>query len=391
MIIKFDVRGERLTCDKDLVITEGNKGTYEAEFVFDSAWHKYAKVCVFENEGECIPVPVIENKSILPLAEIISAKIGVIGVEVHDDGKISTRISTNMLSVSVRNGAADSKAIEKLEKEAQGWEIYLKALDEKIEETNEIVDAAVEQITKTANDAAAVIDNKADSSISMVNKAIDAKIEEGARFIENLDKEVEDATKVVSELVEKAQSSEEEAHLSAEEAKETLGMCVAAVGGAQEAEANAAEYAGHAQDSQESAEQALSDLLAMINSGDIILAQNGKLPLSAIPATATQEIYVVENENELTSLVAQRGDLAELVETIGNERTITKTWQCLGNPTVRNNWVVWGTSYAVSAGNADNSSTAVNAMMINGHRLVEMSEAEFENAVKDDDTYYLVY
>ena len=391
MIIKFDVRGERLTCDKDLVITEGNKGTYEAEFVFDSAWHKYAKVCVFENEGECIPVPVIENKSILPLTEIISAKIGVIGVEVHDDGKISTRISTNMLSVSVRNGAADSKAIAQLEKDAQGWEIYLAELNEKIEETNEIVEAAVEQITKTANEATTVIDNKASSSISMVNKAIDSKIAEGARFIENLDKEVEDATKVVSELVERAESSADAAYFSAAEAKETLKECVKSVGNAQSAEAAAAEYAGYAQDSQESAEQALSDLLNMINSGDIILAQNGKLPLSAIPATATQEIYVVESEDELTSLVAQRGDLAELVETIGNEKTITKTWQCLGNPAVRNNWVVWGTSYAVSAGNADHSASAVTAMMINGHRMVEMTAEEFENAVKDDDTYYLVY
>lgn len=154
---------------------------------------------------------------------------------------------------------------------------------------------------------------------------------------------------------------------------------------------NAEESEQNASASQKSAEQALSDLLSMINSGDIILATDGKLPLSSIPATATQEIYVVESENELTSLTAQRGDLAELVEEIDGERTITKTWQCLGKATVRENWVVWGTSYAVQAGNATTSVNAQNANMINSHRIVEMTEEEFASAVKDEDTYYLVY
>ena len=146
-----------------------------------------------------------------------------------------------------------------------------------------------------------------------------------------------------------------------------------------------------AAESEETASQALADLLAMINSGDLILATDGKLPLSAIPATATQEIYTVTSENELTGLTAQRGDLAELIEEIDSERTITKTWQCLGDASVRENWVVWGTSYAVQAGNATTANNALNANMINNHRIVEMTEEEFASAVKDADTYYLVY
>jgi len=129
----------------------------------------------------------------------------------------------------------------------------------------------------------------------------------------------------------------------------------------------------------------------MINSGDIILATGGKLPLSAIPATATQEIYTVTSEDELTSLIAQRGDLAELIEIVDGEQTITKTWQCLGDASVRENWVVWGTSYAVQAGNATTADNALNANTINNHRLVEMTAEDFASAVKDADTYYLVY
>lgn len=137
-------------------------------------------------------------------------------------------------------------------------------------------------------------------------------------------------------------------------------------------------------------EQAYKDFLAQLGV-DIATLVGGKVPMSQIPATATQEIYTITSEAELTSLTAQRGDLAELIEVIEGERTITKTWQCLGDSSNRNNWVVWGTSYAVSAGNATTANNAENANTINNHRLIEISAEDFETAVKDENTYYLVY
>ena len=137
-------------------------------------------------------------------------------------------------------------------------------------------------------------------------------------------------------------------------------------------------------------EQAYSDFLAQLGV-DIATLVGGKVPMSQIPATATQEIYTITSEAELTSLTAQRGDLAELIEEIDGERTITKTWQCLGDSSNRNNWVVWGTSYAVSSGNATTANNAENANTINNHRIIEISAEEFEAAVKDENTYYLVY
>ena len=384
MILKFDVRGEKLTCDENIVVVEGNKGTYEAEFTFDSEWDNYAKVCIFENEGECLPVPVINDKAILPLAERISAKIGVIGVEVHEDGSISTRISTNMLAVSVKNGAASSSAVSKLSKEAELWEVYLERLDEKAREITQISETAKSQITKIASESITAIKNTAKEEIENVNTSISNTIKEGQEFAKNLDAEVEAATKVVTNLVDEANQSAAEAESYKNESKDNANAA-----GLFAAEAES--YRNESEESKSAAEQAYSDLLKQINDGDIVSAVDGKIPLSFIPATATQEIYVVESEDELTSLVAQRGDLAELVETINGERTITKTWQCLGNPSSRSNWVVWGTSYAVSAGNSEQSKSAENSARINGHRLIEMSEEEFKNAVKDDDTYYLVY
>ena len=48
------------------------------------------------------------------------------------------------------------------------------------------------------------------------------------------------------------------------------------------------------------------------------------------------------------------------------------------------------TDYASNAGHANTADNAVNASMINNHRMVEMTAEEFQSAVKDPDTYYLV-
>lgn len=136
--------------------------------------------------------------------------------------------------------------------------------------------------------------------------------------------------------------------------------------------------------------QAMHDLLAVLGS-DVATLVGGKIPMSQIPATATQEIYVITSETQLVELTAQRGDLAELMESINGEDTITKTWQCLDDATIRSNWIVWGTSYAVQAGNATMASEAINSTMINNHRIVEMTAEQFAIAVKDANTYYLVY
>jgi len=138
--------------------------------------------------------------------------------------------------------------------------------------------------------------------------------------------------------------------------------------------------------------QAMTDYLAMLGV-DVATLVGGKIPMSQIPATATQEIYQIASQSELTSLVAQHGDLAELIETVDGEPTITKAWQLLGdgNPTIPANWIVWGTSYAVQAGNATTATNAENANKINNHRLVEIAEADWATAVKDAGTYYLVY
>lgn len=162
---------------------------------------------------------------------------------------------------------------------------------------------------------------------------------------------------------------------------------IAAAQSADESASSATEGAGYAAE----AKQAMQDYLAMLGV-DVATLVGGKIPMSQIPATATQEIYDITSEDELTGLVAQRGDCAEIVETIDGVKTVTKTYQLLGDgdATVRDNWVVWGTSYAVQAGNATSATNAVNASTINNHRMVAMTQDQYDQAAVEQDTIYIV-
>ena len=146
--------------------------------------------------------------------------------------------------------------------------------------------------------------------------------------------------------------------------------------GAKRAEA----AADNAEASEEAAEQAFKDLLEMIQSGQIATLIGGKIPVENIPSIATTEIYTATSEEEMKAIEAQRGDICIRTDEL-KSYIFNNTWTYLVAPT----------DYAARAGHADTAANATNANTINGHRLIEMAAEEFETAVKDDDTYYLVY
>ncbi len=328
-MLKFNVTGDKLELISSRSFNSGSKGYYTAEFTFDSDWDGLIPhITITENGTERADEVIVNNTYKIDTTESGIMQIGIYGLD--SNGKKC--ISSNFVCIEVSPGAYTG--FTPMPKDIwDGYQIIVLGYMERAE-------GAADKAKASANNA--------------------AKSEENAKASEEAVAENKAATEQLTSRAETAAENAEESEVKSSA-------------------------------SEKSAQQALADLLAMINSGDIILAINGKLPLSAIPATATQEIYVVESEDELTSLVAQRGDLAELVEEIDGERTITKTWQCLGDASVRENWVVWGTSYAVQSGNATTADNAVNANMVNNHRLVEMTEEDFASAVKDADTYYLVY
>ena len=328
-MLKFNVKGDKLELISSRSFNSGSKGYYTAEFTFDGDWDGLIPhITITENGTERADEVIVGNTYKIATTESGIMQIGVYGLDV--EGRKC--ISSNFVCIEVSPGAYTG--VTPMPKDIwDGYQITVFGYMERAE-------GAATEARLSANNAATSESNaKASEDAVAQNKT------------------------ATEQLTSRAETAAE----------------------------NAEESEQNASASEKTASQALADLLAMINSGDIILATGGKLPLSSIPATATQEIYTVTSEDELTSLTAQRGDLAELIEEVDGERTITKTWQCLGDAAVRENWVVWGTSYAVQAGNATTANNALNANTINNHRIVEMTEEEFASAVKDADTYYLVY
>lgn len=146
------------------------------------------------------------------------------------------------------------------------------------------------------------------------------------------------------------------------------------------------EIAELAQTSAATASQAMTDLLAMIGA-DIATLVGGKVPISQIPATAIHDLIPINSVDDLVTLTAQKGDVAYIL----TNGKITTSYQLLADDaTVLSNWAEYNTGYATQAGHAATAGEAENATMINNHRVVVMTQAQYDIAVKDADTVYLV-
>lgn len=336
MIFYFDVVADKLSKKEINDANTGSAGYYKCRFDFKTEdWDGLSKFAVFIVDNNPIPVEITDGECDIPVQSINSVGNTFVGVYgTNADANVLKRPSTNFEYIKVSQGAYSvDNAPEPPAPDL--WEIYYAKVKAEVAEATEQAETATAKATDATNQAAAALLN-----------------------------------------ANNAKTSEQSAKISEENAKTS--------------EINAKTSETNAKTSEDKTEQAMSDTIAMIGN-DICPLADGKIPMQYVPATATTEIHEIVSESELTGLTAQRGDLAELIETIDGERVITKTWQCLGDSTVRDNWVVWGTSYAVQAGNATLAGTAENATKINGHRIVVFDNmTDFNNAVKVDGVLYLV-
>lgn len=336
MVFYFEINGDKMTKKELTDANTGSAGYYKCQFDFKTDdWDGLSKFAVFIIDNNPIPVEITDEECDIPVQSINSVGNTFVGVYgTNADANALKRISTNFEYIKVGQGAYSTENAP--EPPAPDlWEIYYAKVKAEVAEAAEQAETATAKATDATNQAAAALLSANNAKIS----------EQNAKMSEN---------------------------------------------NAKTSETNAKTSETNAKNSEDKTEQAMSDTLAMIGN-DICPLADGKIPMQYVPATATTEIHEIVSESELTGLTAQRGDLAELIETIDGERVITKTWQCLGDSTVRDNWVVWGTSYAVQAGNATLAGTAENATKINGHRIVVFDNmTDFNNAVKVDGVLYLV-
>ena len=141
-----------------------------------------------------------------------------------------------------------------------------------------------------------------------------------------------------------------------------------------------------AEGSENVAEQAMTDLLAMMGE-DIATLTDGKLTPSQIPPLSINDVFEVESAEDMLALVAERGDVALVLldDNIHDSYMLADD-----DPAQLANWKKLGVSYVANAGHAVTAENAENADKINNKRLVSMTESQYESAVKDPDTYYAV-
>ena len=128
---------------------------------------------------------------------------------------------------------------------------------------------------------------------------------------------------------------------------------------------------------------------------DIATLVGGKIPVTQIPLSVVHNIVEIADVSELITLTAEQvqlNDIAAIIEGTGAEKKRIKSFQLLGdgNPANRENWVEVATDYSNTAAYSTTSGNAENASMINGHRVVAMSQEQYDIAVKEAETIYMV-
>lgn len=133
-------------------------------------------------------------------------------------------------------------------------------------------------------------------------------------------------------------------------------------------------------------QQAMTDYLAMIGV-DIATLTDGKLTPSQIPNISINDTFNVADVSEIVELVAERGDVAIVVaEDVVTDSYILAT----DDPTDMSNWKKLGVSWVANAGHAETATSAENSDMINNHRLITMTQEQYDLAVLEPETIYLV-
>ena len=402
--MKFKVEKDKIEIIEDSTINSGSINYYEIECEFSSEWDNLAiKMILLNENNSAIALGFMDGKFIIPNTISGRYSIGFVGYLIEGETK-TKQISTILLPKILYKGAGDN-TIEIVEEEVLEptiWEQYVATIQAIM---NDTIDVRTDVYNKydEYNLNAAAKTTEFNDNYTIKKQAIDGVCTDVQTLKTGVEQDIAAEIDTINGMLEdynvNATSKTVEFNSNYDTKKQAIDTTAQAVENArQEVATNTAQVSADKEqvaEDKSSVNSTYADFLAQIGSEIATLGEDGKIPMSQIPATATQEIYEVESENELVSLTAQKGDLAELVEEIDGERIVTKTWQLLGtDSTVRANWVTWGTSYAVSAGNASNATNAEDSTKINGKRIISMTKEAYDNAYSSgtllEDTFYFV-
>jgi hypothetical protein len=159
---------------------------------------------------------------------------------------------------------------------------------------------------------------------------------------------------------------------------------------AQASAGSAAASAASADDAEEEALAAasiLSQTQEAIGTTICPLGVDGKIPTANLPALSINDTFTVADTAAMLALDAQKGDCAIIMPV----DVVTDTYMLAGDsPSVLSNWKKLGVSYVSEAGHAVSADSATNSDKIDGNHLLTMTQAEYDAAVIDASTIYLV-
>ena len=289
----------------------------------------------------------------------------------------------------------------------ENWDNFLLSAESLIEdwEQNEALRAAAEQERDAAEDSRVSEENKRVSAESDRESAegkrastftynensrkTEFESNEADRQTNESDRNANETDRESNESVRKSNESDRESNEVDRQSQE--GSREIAETARQEAYGDSidtlAASAEEAKESAAKAQQAMKDYLSMLGEEIATLGADGKLSANQLPALAINDTHVVHSKEEIVALVAERGDVAVLVhdENVSDAYILT-----VDEPNVLDNWIKLGVSYVAKAGHAETATVAVDSQKINGHRVVALSEEEYNLGAKDPETVYLV-
>lgn len=399
-------------------------------FSFNAAWTGFVKTVVFKAGKTIITMLLDENNTcVIPWEQTENAGVLYIGVFGTKD---NVEIPTNFVTLRILNGSAGDNAPP-----PPTIDIYMQVMEQlRLTREYNLLQAtiATEQATisttkaaesensaiasqlsatnaKTSEDNAKLSEINADiSEVNAKTSELNADISEvNAKTSETNAKLSEDAAKLsetnakISE--DNAKLSETNADISETNAKTSEINAKLSEDNAKLSEINAKLSEDNAKLSENATKlsetnaksseivttQTMQDYLAMIGVDIATLDANGKLSPSQIPPISLIDVLDVVSEDAmllLTSEQVQRGDVARVVVNgeIGNSYILNGD-----NPALLENWAQLGDGYVAEAGHALQADTATDSQMINGHRVVTMNQDQYNNAVVEDSTVYLVF
>ena len=386
-LLRFNINGQVITSEEQLgPIIADTIGYLKAHFLFQSSeWQGLTLYALFKDAKGVTKKKVLLEGGMCDVPhEVIKPKymkVSVYGLLPNGVLRITTNESIIYISQS---GFADDAVTP----EQPTPDIYQQINDKMAKQA---VDASE---AETAQEGAETARDTAEGYMTAAQLA--AEQAAGTAAAET----VEAASLLLSGYVTDAQTAKTGAETAQGLAEEAQGAAEAAQGKAEtagdtaEREANRAEReADDAEGSKESAAtsetvatQAMTDLLAMLGS-DIATLTDGKLTPSQIPALSINDVFEVDSVEKLVQLTAERGDVAlVLLEDNIHDSYILAA----DDSTQAVNWKKLGISYVANAGHASTADNAVNADKINNKRIVAMTQSQYDTAVVDTDTIYIV-